>query len=170
MEVRRARPADASAVARVHVETWQAAYVDVFGAERLAGIDTPGRERQALRLIESAEADVFVAVEDEGRIVGFAASGAAEDAPATRELHAIYVLPEAWGTGAGAGLLAASVAAMRARDATDAVLSVLEDNPRARRFYEREGWRLDGTGEASFLGVTVPIARYRLILLALPEP
>jgi hypothetical protein len=40
---------------------------------------------------------------------------------------------------------------------------VLEDNPRARRFYEREGWEHDGgRKDDELLGVTVSEVRYRL--------
>jgi ribosomal protein S18 acetylase RimI-like enzyme len=47
----------------------------------------------------------------------------------------------------------------------DATLYVLEDNPRARRFYEREGWALDGVTKADeFLGLAVPEVRYRIRL------
>ena len=38
-----------------------------------------------------------------------------------------------------------------------------EDNPRARRFYEREGWTLDGARkEDELLGATVAEVRYRI--------
>jgi RimJ/RimL family protein N-acetyltransferase len=38
---------------------------------------------------------------------------------------------------------------------------VLEDNPRARRFYELAGWRVDGTARPiEVLGVEVPEVRY----------
>ena len=47
----------------------------------------------------------------------------------------------------------------------EAVLWVLEDNPRARRFYEREGWDLDGARkEDEFLGVRVAEVRYSIRL------
>ena len=48
------------------------------------------------------------------------------------------------------------------RGYVDAILWVLADNPRARAFYEREGWALDG-GEKTdqFLGVDVRELRYR---------
>jgi ribosomal protein S18 acetylase RimI-like enzyme len=162
MEVRRARPEDAAAIAAVHVRTWQAAYEHVFGAERLAAIDPSRREQQARRSVEDAAADVFVAVDDDGAVVGFVSTTAAQEGE--RELQAIYVLPEAWGTAAGRGLMDAAVQAMAARGADAAVLWVLEDNPRARRFYEREGWEYAGPGEAEFLGQSVPLARYRLSL------
>ena len=44
-----------------------------------------------------------------------------------------------------------------------ATLYVLDDNPRARRFYEREGWALDGeTKTGMVLGLEVAEVRYRI--------
>jgi ribosomal protein S18 acetylase RimI-like enzyme len=164
VQIRRARLDDAAAIAEVHVRTWQAAYEHVFGAERLARIDVGGRQSMARRLATEPEYDAFVA-DDDGAIVGFVACGPpeeeAEEATA-RELYAIYVLPAAWGTAAAPGLMGAAVEAMQARGATRVLLWVLDDNPRARRFYEREGWHADGSAESEYLGLTVPLVRYRL--------
>ena len=158
------RVEDAAAIAVVHVRTWQAAYEHVFGAERLAGLEPAAREGLARRFASSPEYDVFVAEDGAGRIVGFVSSGPPEEEGEQRELFAIYVLPEAWGTAAATGLMAATVDAMHGRGATDAILWVLDDNPRARRFYEREGWLPDGTAESEYLGLTVPLVRYRVAL------
>jgi RimJ/RimL family protein N-acetyltransferase len=44
-------------------------------------------------------------------------------------------------------------------------LWVLEDNPRARRFYEAAGWSTDGrTKEDEFLDTRVREVRYRIAL------
>ena len=44
----------------------------------------------------------------------------------------------------------------------EATLWVLEENPRARRFYERAGWRTDGERKADERwGVRAPEVRYR---------
>jgi Sortase and related acyltransferases len=162
IEIRRARLEDAAAIAEVHVRTWQSAYEHVFGAERLAGIDVGAREGTARRFATDAGYDAFVAADD-GRIVGFVACGSAEEeAEQRRELFAIYVLPEAWGSTAASGLMHAALDAMRSRGAAEAILWVLDDNPRARRFYEREGWHADGSAESEYLGLTVPLVRYRI--------
>ena len=150
-------------VAAVHVRTWQAAYEGVFGAERLAVLDEqlPRRVERWERILRD-EGGVWVA-EDEGQVVGFVSIGPERDDPALGELYAIYVLPQAWGSGAGAALMREAVAGLREAFDGDAVLWVLEDNPRARRFYEREGWRLDGGRKRdTFLGVEVGEVRYRL--------
>ena len=64
-----------------------------------------------------------------------------EDAacPVSGELYAIYVLAAHYGSGAGQALLDAAIGRAAAS------LWVLEDNPRARAFYERNGFRADGT-------------------------
>jgi ribosomal protein S18 acetylase RimI-like enzyme len=158
MHVRPARRDDAAAIADVHVRTWQTAYEHVFGAERLAGIDRSRRETFWAGAIEQG-GDVFVA-EENGRIAGFVYVGPAGDLDGVGELYAIYVLPDAWGSGAGSALMSAALEALSGY--SSATLWVLEDNPRARRFYEREGWIADGgRREEEFLGVRVPEVRYR---------
>jgi ribosomal protein S18 acetylase RimI-like enzyme len=163
MDVRRARLEDARAIAQVHAETWREAYEHVFGAERLASVTVDARLAQWERILAAGQSDVFVAATD--GIVGFVSTGDSRDADAEAELFAIYVLPEAWGSGAGAALMRAGIEAMRLRASGDAVLWVLDDNPRARRFYEREGWALDGERkEDEYLGLRVAEVRYRIAL------
>jgi GNAT superfamily N-acetyltransferase len=60
-------------------------------------------------------------------------------------LDALYVRPAAWGTGVAARLHDRAVEALREAGVERARLWVLEENRRARRFYERRGWVLDGT-------------------------
>ncbi len=47
-----------------------------------------------------------------------------------------------------------------------AVLWVLDDNPRARRFYERHGWAASGIGANfdDYCDVQVPEVEYRKVL------
>jgi RimJ/RimL family protein N-acetyltransferase len=163
MNVRRALLDDAGAIANVHLQTWREAYEHVFGAERLAAESIEARVAMWERILTAGLSDVFVAADD--GVVGFVSTGDSRDADADAELFAIYVLPRAWGTGAGTGLMHAGMDAMRARATGDAVLWVLEDNPRARRFYEREGWTLDGERkEDEYLGLRVAEVRYRIAL------
>lgn len=143
LRVRRATIADAEAIARVHVRTWQAGYRGIVPDAHLDGLDERARAR-AWRATLGEGSDVLV-VERDGSVVGFANWGPSRDADGAGvvELYAIYVLASAWGTGVGPLLLAAAVEEMRAATGR-ATLWVLRDNGRARRFYEREGWSHDG--------------------------
>ncbi len=60
-------------------------------------------------------------------------------------LDALYVCPAAWGTGVADGLHERALEALRAAGVETAQLWVLEENRRARRFYERHGWYADGS-------------------------
>ena len=80
------------------------------------------------------------------------------------ELYAIYVYPEAWGSGAGPQLMREARAWLTERF-PGAILWVLEDNPRARGFYEREGWTADAHRIDVVAGVEVPEVRYRVSFL-----
>ncbi len=58
-------------------------------------------------------------------------------------LQGLYVLPNFWGEGVAPRLHDAALAGLRDAGCTEARLWVLEHNERARRFYERRGWRLN---------------------------
>ena len=79
--------------------------------------------------------DVTVA-EVEGDVVGAVVA-------AGERLENLFVVPSRWGSGVADALHDAAVAAGTRQ------LDVMEENARARRFYERHGWRLDGRREHS---------------------
>ena len=162
MTVRAARPEDARGIADVHVRTWQAAYGHAFPAEVLDELSVDERESGWLERLE-AGMDIWVAGDGEA-IVGFAAAGPSRTEEESVELYAIYVLPEHWGSGAARELMAAAIGSFVEGQYASAMLWVLADNPRARRFYEREGWQLDATRTDAVGGVEVEEARYRIIL------
>ncbi len=60
------------------------------------------------------------------------------------ELYALYVTPAWWSAGAGRALMGSALAALRDDRYPRAVLWVLADNARARRFYARAGFAPDG--------------------------
>ena len=170
--VRDAEPEDAAAIARVHIRSWQGAYTHAFPAEALDGLSdeeytrTLGWERW-LRT-ERVRNAILVAVRD-GEVVGFVHGCPARDDDVDRlrvgELAAIYVAPESWGLGAGQRLMEVLLERLRGFGFSEAVLWVLDDNPRARRFYEAAGWRVDGAEkEDVLLGTLVREVRYRIEL------
>lgn len=80
-------------------------------------------------------------------MIGFAnfARTSDDDLPASAgEVTGIYVAPEAWGRGGGLLLMDGARANLRAAGFATAGPWVIEDNLRARRFYERLGWTADG--------------------------
>jgi GNAT superfamily N-acetyltransferase len=142
--IRLARADDARAVAHVHVTTWQDAYRGLLPDEYLDSLDVTERANAYRRagLLTDPERPVFV-YEKEGRIDGFGWVGPSADEPGSGELYAIYVTASNWGTGVGRDLMDAAERWLAERF-TAATLWVLVENVRARRFYEKRGWALDG--------------------------
>lgn len=169
--VRPAVPGDAEGIANVHVRSWQAAYQGKIPQDYLDGLDPADRVdrwRGSLERTDRSRADTLVAVSagPDGRVLGFANVGAAPDAaPGTGHLYAIYLLPDAWGQGAGRALMTAAVERLAELGHTEATLWVLDTNDRARRFYEAAGWTADGAVQADdSRGFTLREVRYRRAL------
>jgi ribosomal protein S18 acetylase RimI-like enzyme len=99
-------------------------------------------------------------VEQAEGVVGFVSVGPSRDQRGQGELYALYVDPAAWSTGAGRALIERAEEEL-AWSYEEAILWVLEDNPRARRFYERAGWQPDGRRRIEErLGVSSREVRY----------
>ena len=167
LTVRDATPDDAAGIAAVHTRTWQQAYAHIFPAERLAWIDEQRRVYWWARWLSEKQPDTHILVADgPGGIVGFAAFGPARDEAETLgELYSIYVLPDEAGRGIGRALMAEGLRRLREDGVEEAILWVLEDNPRTHRFYEAAGWRADGgVKDETMLETPVRELRYRISL------
>ena len=75
---------------------------------------------------------------------GLVAGAAREDDPSAIQLMAMWVHPSLRGSGAARALVAALLAWASERGAREVRLRVVKANERARRFYEREGFRRFG--------------------------
>lgn len=168
LRIREAEPRDAEAVARIHVRSWQAAYRGQLSDAYLDGLSVEERLGQHRAALESPGPHRTWVAEEDGRVVGFAVTGPSQDADAderTGELYAIYLDPDRFGAGIGKRLLDHALADLRERGFRTATLWVLETNERARRFYEREGWRADGLSTRERVdGEMRPTVRYRILL------
>ena len=160
MEIRAAAPADAEAIERIRVRGWQVAYRHLFPAEFLDTMEVdPSRWQE--RIAEPPRGwSFFVATRDE-RVIGFAIVGPSRDEPDVGELYALYVDPDCWSAGLGSALIRSAEARL-AEEYAEATLWVLQDNPRARRAYERADWQVDGASKRFEAGGVAPLAiRYR---------
>lgn len=167
MLLRPAEPADAMAVARVHVRAWQIGYRGLLPQDYLDGLRVEDRaSRYDFANADPRRPATLVAVQN-GAIRGFATTMPCGDAgvPLCGELCALYVDPPWWGRGVGAALSAAARDRLREQGFRDAVLWLLAGNERGARFYRRDGWRTDGASRKDVVwGVEVDEARYRRAL------
>lgn len=140
LHIRAASTDDAAALAALQVRAWRETYADGVPERVYARMAQEGPEQWAQRLTEPDGTATWVAVEREnGELAGFssaAATGPGDLRPLL--LSSLYVLVRWHGQGLGRALLEHAVG-----DAP-AYLWVAEGNDRAQRFYERNGFALDG--------------------------
>lgn len=163
LDIRLARPEDATAVAQVHVCAWQAGYRNLLPDEYLDGLRAEDRAaRYDFASRDPGRPSTLVAL-DGDTICGFAtvAPAAGSDAAGYGELCALYVSPERWRTGIGAALVSAARRRLMLLGYRQAVVWVLLGNTPAERFYEQDGWRSDGQQRvATVWDATVQEIRY----------
>jgi GNAT superfamily N-acetyltransferase len=152
-EVRTATKADADDIAGVHVESWRVGYRGIVADEVLDSAEFETNRHAWWRAWQFHPGSDVIVATDDGRILGFASYGPersdTDRLVARGEVYAFYLDPSAWGSGAATPLMQEAEGRLRAMGFSDAVLWVLRDNTRARRFYEKAGWT--ASGELSFL-------------------
>lgn len=142
IKIRRATEKDASAIAKVHVNSWQSIY---RGSLPDAVLDSLSIEQRTKEWHERLDAgiDVWVA-EVNHQIVGFASMCPSRDEDADPikvvEISAIYLLPEFWRKGIGIKLCEPIFHAAAKNGFKEITLWVLESNTRAIKFYESIGF------------------------------
>ena len=166
--VRRAQLRDAAAIAKVQVDSWQAAYLGIIPVPVLNDLSVEARTitwRRILNGNTTPGSRTWVVVGD-GRVVGFVSAGPTRDDDdhprAVGEIYAIYLSPSVWSRGLGAELLETAQDDLVVRGFSIITIGVLAGNARARRFYELHGFAADGASRPVFLGGTrLPEIRYR---------
>lgn len=167
LRLRPPTPADVADLARVHVAAWRAAYRGIIPDAVLRALSEESFARTwAHRLTHEPRSTLLA--EARGEVVGFGVAGPSRDPDATGrrvgELHALYLLPEHWDTGAGWRLWQAMRRLLVVEEFPEATLWVLEANRRARTFYERAGFSLDpdATRQLDRGGARLTEVRYRI--------
>jgi ribosomal protein S18 acetylase RimI-like enzyme len=161
--LRPAKPTDARAIARVHVETWRTTYPGMVPDRTLIGMTVDSKAaawRHSLAREDRREIVLVAEVAGEG-IVGFASCGPNRmpSLPFAGEVQTLYVLPDWQNRGIGRKLLQGCFARLGDNGFASAVVWVLADNP-ARFFYERMGGRRAGERDEHLWGALLHEVAY----------
>jgi ribosomal protein S18 acetylase RimI-like enzyme len=163
MKILRATVDDAPELARVHVDSWRAAYRGLVPDAVLERFEYNWREKRFREALAAGVEETYLIWMGE-KAVGSLTLGAARDpdldADRTGEIWGIYVLPGYWRRGVGRTLAMEAERILRSRGYEDAVLWVLEGNGRARRFYEAMGFAPDGELREMNWGAPLRAVRY----------
>lgn len=141
IDIRRAEPRDAAAIAGVHAQSWQGAYGGIIPFKALTAMI--GRRGTAWWADAIRRAASVLVVEIGGEVVGYATLGKnrARELPQEGEIYELYIRPEYQGVGLGSRLFAAARGKLAAHGLSGLVVWALEDNFNATRFYAGAGGR-----------------------------
>ena len=141
IDIRKAEPRDADAIAEVHHEAWRGAYAGIIPHRALtAMINRRGGEWWANAIRRAA---TVLVIEIGGKIAGYATLGRnrARELKQQGEIYELYLRPECQGIGLGTRLFAAARQRLADHGLKGMVVWALEENDNALAFYTGAGGR-----------------------------
>jgi len=139
IDIRRAEPQDATAIAGVHHAAWRGAYAGIIPHRALNNM----LSRRGAQWWDNAirKAASILVVEVGGELAGYATMGRnrARELRQQGEIYELYLMPEYQGVGLGTRLFASARARLRASGLRGLVVWALEDNDNACNFYTGNG-------------------------------
>lgn len=150
--IRAGAPGDEKLLAYIQTESWKAAFRDILPVDTLERLTDWGKaEEMYERVLQNPEIHTALEFVD-GSPQGITAwsknrSGMGGD---TAELICIHSLPAGWGRGFGSAMLEQALEEMAWAGFNRVILWVFTENTRARRFYERHGFRAAGPVQDGF--------------------
>ena len=145
--IRYANTADIDTLANVHAQSLRAAYKDIIPYGILDNDFSVERRRAGFtRELDKKRPFNAIAFDDENPIglLSFGDSRYIDVDKETTELWRIYLLPKYWGKDCGEELFNWGINEIKTRGFKKVILWVLEENLRARRFYEKNGFFHNG--------------------------
>ena len=131
----------------VHYKSWQETYRGLMEGSYLEGVTL-----ERCQAMARTWTDNILVAKDGCKVIGFAAYGPCrdEDLSDCGEVFAIYLLAEYHGQKVGYELM--NAAFEKLKEYEKIVVWVLKGNEKAIKFYERYGFRFDGTEKEVMLG------------------
>ena len=158
MEIRKVvKTDDFNAISRIYALSWKEAYKNIVPQQYLDDIS----ENNWADKLRNSSYDAYIIIEN-GIYIGTSSICAARDKEmgGWGEIISIYLLPEYFGKGYGKPLFDNSVNALKNMGYDKIYVWVLEQNMRARKFYEKNGFSLLDKKLINIGGKDLPEVRY----------
>ena len=157
---------DAYEYTALHIACWRDAYTGIIPDEYFDKMSADSEKRAEMwrQTLKEPDDCEYLCIMCENKMIGrlIFSKSRDEDMPHAGEVIAIYLLAGYWGKGYGKQAMDFAVAGLRQAGYNEIFLWVLEENSRARRFYEKYGFVYDGTRQDIEIGKTVTEIRYVL--------
>ncbi|AQU79470.1 GNAT family N-acetyltransferase [Planococcus faecalis] len=156
MHIRKAEQEDASAIAKVHVDSWRTTYKQIMSSDFLNGLSYEKRTELWEENLLEKENHIIVAETSDGIIIGFATAAKRKSNTVERsgDLTSIYLFEDYQGQGIGKMLLKDLFLFFKHLDYVRVFVEVLEEN-KTRFFYEYYGAKLIDTVQLKIGGTVL---------------
>lgn len=130
----------------VHSESWQKAYRGIISDEVVDGFTAESRADVFTEAISSRPEEYYLfTVDDNPAGIALLYKSHEDDMPDhVGEVYALYFHPDYWGTPAPHKGIQFCIKRLKQLGFAEIKIWVLKDNIRARKFYEKNGFTLDG--------------------------
>ncbi|MDM5293189.1 GNAT family N-acetyltransferase [Peribacillus simplex] len=161
MLIRKANVADAEGIAIVHVDCWRTTYKNIMPSDFLDKLSYGKRKDVWIENISKDGNHVYVAENNEGKVVGFISGGKRETNKVedSGDLTAIYILEDFQRMGIGKKLIKELFFIFEKLGFHTIFVEVLEDN-NSRFFYEAFGAELLKTEKIKMAGAKLNLLVY----------
>ena len=153
---------DSKTLGEIHSKSWKSAYKGILSNEILENITVEKRQKYFEKALSDGwEEDAIIFNDDEA--VGLICIGKCRDTDKPNtcgEIWGIYLLPEYWNNGIGSELINWGLNELKKRNYDKVTLWVLEENINERKFYEKVGFKHDGTVKEITIGKKLNECRY----------
>lgn len=141
--IREARPDDARYLARIHSESWRAAFKDIVGAQAVEHFADETRARELYEhVLTSGLAHGYIGEADgDACCMAFWSQSRDGDMEGCAEIICMHSLPEYWRRGHGRRMMEKLLHDISEAGFKKVMLWVFCDNTRARALYEKSGFR-----------------------------
>lgn len=160
--IRYAKISDSKILGEIHAKSWKVAYKNIIPDEFLDNISIEDRSKFFEKsLTEGWEEDAIIY--KNSLPIGMICIGKCRDIDldnSSGEIWGIYVLPDYFNLGIGSSLMTWGINELKDRGYSKIILWVLEKNHNAIKFYEKHGFKFDGTIKEIYLGKSLMECRF----------
>ena len=148
-------------VARAYVDGWNTTYYGLVPDEYLERLSYEEAEQRWLKFLNHEnEPFIYIAINDAGKVIGFASGKRIDDENFYGELYSLYLLQECRGLGTGRQLVSAIAKHFKEKGIASMMVWVMEQNKSGLGFYECMGGKEYLRRKSEFGGTVVDDVAY----------
>ncbi|TYR80598.1 GNAT family N-acetyltransferase [Priestia megaterium] len=142
MKIKKADDTYTKEIARIYVDSWRTTYKGLVPDAYLDSLSYEESKLKWTDFLEQQDSIIYVALNSDQQVVGFASAQRATDVNYDGELYSLYLLKEDQGYGIGKQLVSAITTEFLSKGFRSMMVWAMKQNHSATSFYQRLGGRI----------------------------